>query len=369
MSPETMEFDRSQSPKNIRVFVVPAKIPKPKISDYVGTINIETNGGSDRVTVAVNQNERIQHKKPINKHLVAIMAITAIILIPLIFLARIVNNSGPSIGQVPSTTHQSAELNFDVTGLTPSNRSTYYIQTENGVEIESGEILANNAGYFIQKVDTYYLEPGIYFMVIKDDSKGASAKTKFTVGNGQRNILDDFSNTDSGWLISSEEGGGSDYVAGTFHVWLKNKQKAGALAFNEKLGQYDNFIVSVDANITKDTSGNYANGIVFRAVNTGLYELVLSDDRYYRLVKSVDGIVTSLVDWTQSDYIYKENVSNRLKVVCRGSEIRVYFNHHLASKINDNSLKKGIFGLAASTGSTSPYITEAIFSNFRITVP
>jgi hypothetical protein len=120
----------------------------------------------------------------------------------------------------------------------------------------------------------------------------------------------------------------------------------------------DDFTVEVDVRRLSQGSDDAA-GIVFREQEEQGKESyyvfwVNSSSGTYCIQKYIKSVwAPNLKDFTQSNYINRGANTNRLKVVCKGSQIDVYANDYKLATVTDTSLTNGYIGLAVGTW-TSP---------------
>jgi hypothetical protein len=190
---------------------------------------------------------------------------------------------------------------------------------------------------------------------------------------------DDFSNLNSGWFVASDEDAEKKYELGGYRVVLKKSQFLGG-GFNQDIGQFDDFILEVDAKSMPSVKDS-ACAIIYRAHDTDNYYFFLVSAGYqsYQVGKFVNDVESTLIKWTESSFINTSTTNNRIKIVCQGEQMQFYVNDQYLNTITDSSFGEGYFGLGAVGGSESgsymlPWLQSStkadfIFENFKISVP
>jgi hypothetical protein len=90
----------------------------------------------------------------------------------------------------------------------------------------------------------------------------------------------------------------------------------------------------------------------------------VSQDGAYRLRKQVGGEWSTIVGWTRSPHINTGADTNRLKVICTGSDIAMYVNDQFLSTVTDDSFDAGTLGVFVGTFS-EPNV-KAAFDNLTV---
>ncbi len=131
----------------------------------------------------------------------------------------------------------------------------------------------------------------------------------------------------------------------------------------------EDFTVEVDARKLSQGTDDAA-GIVFRdQIEQGKWSFYVfwldSNSGTYAIQKNIKDVwAPDLKDFTPSSYINGGTNTNRLKVICKGSQITVYANGYKLTTVTDTLLTSGYIGLAAET-LTSPN-AHYHFDNFKL---
>jgi hypothetical protein len=172
---------------------------------------------------------------------------------------------------------------------------------------------------------------------------------------------DDFNDSETGWGEVFEPDTVRQYGGSRYHIIAKEND-----VFTwSKLGRdFTDFVLEVDATQDQGPSNN-SYGVLFRSEDDEhFYRFGISGDGFYFLDKSVGSEWVPVIDWTESPYINRGQASNRLKVICTGSQITLHVNdQHLATVTND-SYDHGNIGLfAVSFAEPNVHIT---FDNLKV---
>jgi hypothetical protein len=126
---------------------------------------------------------------------------------------------------------------------------------------------------------------------------------------------------------------------------------------------FDDLDVSVTGRIVEDQSANLANfAIELRSTRAVSCYRAAASDRTYALILWQGDKSTTLVDWPTHPALRKGE-PNRLRVVARGPQIRIYLNGVLATSIHDTTLTSGRVLLVVGPNDGAYTIA---FSDFQI---
>jgi hypothetical protein len=180
-------------------------------------------------------------------------------------------------------------------------------------------------------------------------------------------INDDFSNSNSGWGTGSDDWSKFAYEGGEYSISIERTNWFG-YHLNSVSGMQGDFTVEVDAK--KLSQKTDAAGIVFRdqrgqGKDSFYVFWVDSNSGTYAIHKYIKDVwAPDLKDFTPSNYINRGANTNRLKVVCKGSQIEVYANDYKLATVTDTSLTNGFIGLAVETFTSSN--AHYHFDNFKL---
>lgn len=116
----------------------------------------------------------------------------------------------------------------------------------------------------------------------------------------------------------------------------------------------EDFYLQVTGAFGDDCAGKDRFGMIVRAgePNEG-YQFGISCDGFYRL-RSWDGeTFTTLVDWTAgSSILAGPGAENRIGLMARGEELRLYVNGVEVAVVEDGAFDRGAFGVFVSSAAT-----------------
>jgi tetratricopeptide (TPR) repeat protein/Tol biopolymer transport system component len=175
---------------------------------------------------------------------------------------------------------------------------------------------------------------------------------------------DDFSTPEGGWGEASDLQSVKKYENGQYHISVN----ASELFIWSTAGQdLADFMVEVEATQVSGPNDN-GYGLLFRFQdNEHFYRVDISGDGFYLLSKRSENQWVTLVDWTESPFIHKGQATNRLKVICQGSQISLYVNDRHLTDFSDVSHNHGDIGLFAGTLSQGG--VHISFDNFKVWAP
>lgn len=104
-------------------------------------------------------------------------------------------------------------------------------------------------------------------------------------------------------------------------------------------------------------SRNYGNSVICRASSRGWYELNISNNGLYQIVKydAIDNVFTNLFNGG-SEYINTGKAINDYTLVCLGNEISVFVNGQFERTVEDDFHREGQVGIGVSSFETFPII-------------
>ena len=176
---------------------------------------------------------------------------------------------------------------------------------------------------------------------------------------------EDFSDSFGGWDDAFGKSYTKQYGNNRYHIEITTNNLVVWGLANRVAADFD---VEVEATIENAGGGN-TYGIIFRYVDhDNFYRFDLSDDGFFLLSKSDEGVWSTLVDWTSSNAINQtEGAINVLKVSAAGPDIAVSINGEELARIQDDTFTEGNFGFFASTFE-SPQMWVS-FDNLKLWAP
>ncbi len=173
---------------------------------------------------------------------------------------------------------------------------------------------------------------------------------------------DDFSDTKSGWVQQYSQTYEVNYKDDEFHI-LEKEPNVSYYTVNRNAGQFTDFNLEIDARLVNG-SNKSVYGVVFRFKdNKNYYRFEVSGDGYYIVGTRFNDMWGELQKITKSAYIKEGNSINRLKVVCKGSQIEVYVNGYYLTRITDYLFTEGYVGMIVYSLEGN---TRVAFDNIRV---
>ncbi|MDH4208722.1 MAG: tetratricopeptide repeat protein, partial [Anaerolineae bacterium] len=175
---------------------------------------------------------------------------------------------------------------------------------------------------------------------------------------------DDFSTPEGGWGETSDPQSIKKYEDGQYHIRVNARE----LFIWSIAGQdLTDFMVEVEAIQVSGPNDN-GYGLLFRFQDDQhFYRFDISGDGFYLLSKRSEDQWMTLVDWTASPFIHKGQATNRIKVICQGSQMSLYVNDRHLTDFSDVSYSHGDIGLFAGTLSQGG--VHISFDNLKVWAP
>jgi hypothetical protein len=176
-------------------------------------------------------------------------------------------------------------------------------------------------------------------------------------------IADDFSDPESSWITTPEADKGGNYENEEYVIWVNNTGSKVATLLT--LDELSDFVFEIDVKKVSGEKGSYFFILYRLDENSNMYAVGVTDELEYSIVKYELGRATVLLkDWTRSSHIKAGDKSNRLKVVCIGTQTDVYVNGYKLATVTDDTSLKGQIGLGIKSFSESG--ARYSFDNFKL---
>ena len=173
---------------------------------------------------------------------------------------------------------------------------------------------------------------------------------------------DNFSNSGSGWSVSTNDERKKTYKNGKYSITVK-KPNWQFISWAPGKSFPADFEVKVDARQVAGPTGKY--GIIWGKDGDNYYVFTISSDGRYRLRKRVKDVwQTNPVSWTNSPVIKRGTGSNQLKVNVTGNSITLIVNDAVLTTVKGSSFGPGKIGLVG--GSFDDTGVEVQFDNLKI---
>ena len=195
---------------------------------------------------------------------------------------------------------------------------------------------------------------------------GPTVEKQADLPTGEILFKDDFSNTSSGWDRVTTATGVTDYVEGSYRIFV-NEPNTDTWA-NPGLNFGD---VQIEVDVTKKAGPDDNDfGVMCRAQGRDQYYFfIISSDGYYGIGK-VNGeqqVVLGAESMQPSEAIHQGSATNHIQATCIGDELSLTVNDQLLFTVQDADISSGDVGLIAGTF-TEPG-TDIYFDNFLVIKP
>jgi hypothetical protein len=180
-------------------------------------------------------------------------------------------------------------------------------------------------------------------------------------------FTDDFSDPESGWVVSTSENGSVGYQDGTYVVEAKNNQ---VIIWGRAHREFEDVLIDTDVQVpTGEANDDNAISVDCRVQENGNgYSFEISSDGMYGIHKFTDDGTKTLVPWTSSQNVPTGNQVIHLTALCRGEELFFWVNHVPVAYAHDDEFSSGDVSLSASSMKENKP-TRAVFTNYSAADP
>ena len=184
-----------------------------------------------------------------------------------------------------------------------------------------------------------------------------------------------FNEANDNWiLVPKSDWGYSDQITGGQMVM--NFEKPNAWKFKFTPIQLANVDMSFDTILKKGALNDASTGALCRVTDgDNYYDFAIRFDAdgttgYYYLGKKINGTYETLIDWTESSAITVGiGKTNRMRVVCSGSDLELYVNGKSLFKTKDTSLTLGGSAFIVNRYAEDDTPVSVAFDNLEETYP
>jgi len=184
-----------------------------------------------------------------------------------------------------------------------------------------------------------------------------------------------FDKANNNWNLVTEKTdfGYSDQIQGG--QLLMNFDNPDAWFWKPLPIQLSDVDISFDATLKEGALSNASFGALCRITDEdNFYDFSYSFDDdgvgYYLLGKNVNGTYETLIDWTESTAVKAGiGITNRIRMVCSGSDLELYVNDKSLINTQDTSLTSGASALQASRYDTDEGPVSVAFDNLEVKYP
>jgi hypothetical protein len=152
------------------------------------------------------------------------------------------------------------------------------------------------------------------------------------------------------------------FVDGRYRIEAK---KPELLVWNRAEGVYGTMRFEMEL-IFPPATPLSAGGVIFHMQDgENFYLFSLSSDGFYSLELYENNRATTLIDWTETEYLGAKGRSNRLRIETDDEEIGIYLNGKRLELTSDNTFTTGEIALAVASFSEGGAAVH--FDNVRVT--
>jgi len=192
--------------------------------------------------------------------------------------------------------------------------------------------------------------------ITQTPSKTRTPTLTFTPTQMGHIFIDDFTNRNSGWLLSNYYDRRLRLIAD--EAYLFTWDYPGIEVSDISMEVYAKLV---------DGSPNGVMGLICRHVDeNNFYSFNIDVSGYYSVYKLVDDAFETITDWNRSTSI-KNKGWNHLRVDCVGNYFHFYANDVLLVTFQDSEFQSGDIGLSASSYETPG--VEILYDNLKILNP
>lgn len=160
-------------------------------------------------------------------------------------------------------------------------------------------------------------------------------------------FTDDFSDTGSGWYGSTHELYQRGYQQGRYLIQIDVPQW---LVWADSGRMYQD--VDIDVTVRSEGVADNHYGVLCRYKEGEFYYFAISSDGYYAIFRrDADGELLPLTGaaMLRSSLLRLDSSENRIRAVCKGTQLSLYINGEKAAQVEDDTLERGDVGMAAGT--------------------
>ncbi|NSW53703.1 MAG: hypothetical protein HPY85_14475 [Anaerolineae bacterium] len=211
-----------------------------------------------------------------------------------------------------------------------------------------------------------------YFLIFKNGpgfSPLAQADNRADIGDWD--LMDDFSNPDSGWpTLGDYSVGVSAYNAGFYYVYAIAPEPPTVSVLDKAV--YSDVILQVDTTqIELDGGTNSTYGVMCRVQDNGDgYAFRITNSGLYVIERYISGVFQPINEWKYAQGIKagKDINKNRIEMHCEGNQLTLIVNGQVLDVAVDDMFSNGRIAFVAQTGSIE-VDTEVHYDDLYLRVP
>jgi serine/threonine protein kinase len=381
VSPSSIEFEAGE--QKVLATIDTGKLASG--SHDTGTININTNGGEAYIDVDFVATSFMNWILSAgfawaNRMKWVILGVIIVACAAIIIPSTVLKS--------PALNIDSSEINFNNVRPGDISKSKELVVTNTGGGILTGTVQSDR-DWLIVNLAELKLPYGEENVAIHIDAKDLpygfsdSAVVDIDTNGGNAQIIinlttttiiyeDDFSNTSSGWTVSSNDIGEANYFNGQYRLSIKQPGHMIA-GINPAIGSIDDFIIDFDTqSLTSSEDSSY--GIIVRQKDINRFDnfyyfQIYGNKGTYKVEAQSAGQWSTLIEADAPETIKTDGSVNHVTVKCIGPKMELYINDSMIATMEDDSFLKGFVALAAMSGMESDSQVDSIFDNIKIHFP
>ncbi len=174
---------------------------------------------------------------------------------------------------------------------------------------------------------------------------------------------DDFSNSGSGWLSTSDEDGKRAYENGEYTIEVTSSMY---WYWSDQYFAYDALMAEADVRVVKSVGDADYGFVCGLQDDQNFTALEISEDGYFTIWKQVEDDFVTLIDWTYSEQLAGSG-PYRLAAQCSREKLLLAVDGVLLGEVQDPDFRPGSFGMIAGTFDNGGF--KVAFDNLIIMIP
>lgn len=198
------------------------------------------------------------------------------------------------------------------------------------------------------------------------EPKSTSVSTAVSSPTEVSILIDDFSDSSSGWELASDSEYELKYDDGQYLVSV-HVPDTSAWGSPASTYVFSDFVMEAESRqVAGPDDADFGLVLRNRQGSDFYYFAVSSSQRMYSVQRSQGDNWVELVEWTDSEAVAGGDAVNLLRAECIGSTLRFYVNGQFLVEVSDDTYAEGAVGLMAETFDAGGTIVG--FDNVRVQV-
>jgi hypothetical protein len=173
-------------------------------------------------------------------------------------------------------------------------------------------------------------------------------------------LQDEFEINSGNWGEYQDDNWSALVKDGSLHLEIHDQVTAAWIHHEASLSDFD---LQVDASQLSGAENAY--GVAFRMKDPeNMYAFLINGDGFYNFYKVVQGEMTGILPWVESDVIRHSKSINNIRIRAMGEQFFFFVNDQLINQVTDESLSIGHIAMMAATYYGSE--VEFEFDNLKV---